>query len=98
MRRIEDVIIKPIISEASMDMIAQRKYTFEVAKKADKAEIAQAVEAMFPGTKVEAVNTINMKGKPKRLRYSVGHTAAWTKAIVTLTASSKEIEFFNGLN
>ena len=58
MRMLEDVIIKPIISEASMDMVAQKKYVFKVAKTADKAEIARAVEAMFPGTKVEAVNTI----------------------------------------
>jgi len=98
MRRIEDVIIKPVISESSMDMIAQRKYTFEVAKKADKAEIAEAVEAMFPGTKVEAVNTINMKKKPKRYGVHFGYTSAWKKAIVTLTADSKTIEFFEGMN
>ena len=98
MRRIEDVIIKPVISEASMDMIAQRKYTFEVAKKADKVEIAAAVEAMFPGTKVEAVNTINMKKKPKRYGVHFGYTSAWKKAIVTLTADSKTIEFFEGMN
>ena len=98
MRMLEDVIIKPVISEASMDLIAQRKYVFKVAKTADKAEIAKAVEAMFPGTKVEAVNTINMKSKPKRLGVHAGRTATWKKAIVTLTADSKAIEFFEGLN
>lgn len=96
--RIEDIIIKPVISEASMDMIAQKKYTFEVAKKADKSEIAAAVEAMFPGTKVESVNTINMKKKPKRYGVHFGYTSAWKKAIVTLTADSKTIEFFEGMN
>ena len=92
MRMLEDVIIKPVISEASMDMAAQRKYVFKVA------EIARAVEAMFPGTKVEAVNTINMKRKPKRYGVHFGYTTAWKKAIVTLTADSKTIEFFEGMN
>ena len=98
MRRIEDVIVRPVISEASMDMVGEKKYVFEVAKKADKAEIAQAVEAMFPGTKVAAVNTINMKRKPKRYGVHFGYTSAWKKAIVTLTADSKTIEFFEGMN
>ena len=98
MRMLEDVIIKPVISEASMDLIAQRKYVFKVAKTADKAEIAKAVEAMFPGTKVEAVNTINMKRTPKRYGVHFGYTTAWKKAIVTLTADSKTIEFFEGMN
>ena len=98
MRMLEDVIIKPIISEASMDMVAQKKYVFKVAKNADKAEIAAAVEAMFPGTKVAAVNTINMKRKPKRYGVHFGYTTAWKKAIVTLTEDSKTIEFFEGMN
>ncbi len=98
MRMIEDVIIKPVISEASMDMIAAKKYVFKVAKDADKAEIARAVETMFPGTKVDSVNTINMKKKPKRYGVHFGYTGAWKKAIVTLTADSKTIEFFEGLN
>ena len=98
MRMLEDVIIKPVISEASMDLMAQRKYVFKVAKTADKAEIAAAVEAMFPGVKVEAVNTINMKRKPKRYGVHFGYTTAWKKAIVTLTADSKTIEFFEGMN
>ena len=79
MRMLEDVIIKPIISEASMDMVSQKKYVFKVAKTADKGEIARAVEAMFPGTKVEAVNTINMKRKPKRYGVHFGYTTAWNQ-------------------
>ena len=98
MRMLEDVIIKPVISERSMDLMGQRKYVFKVAKTADKAEIAAAVEAMFPGTKVEAVNTIHMKRKPKRYGVHFGYTTAWKKAIVTLTADSKTIEFFEGMN
>ena len=98
MRMVEDIIIKPVITEASMDMLSAKKYVFKVAKTADKGEIARAVEAMFPGTKVEAVNTINMKRKPKRLGASEGYTAEWKKAIVQLKADSKTIEFFDGLN
>lgn len=100
MRMIEDVIIKPVISEASMDMISAEnpKYVFKVAKDADKAEIAKAVETMFPGTKVASVNTINMKRKPKRYGVHFGYTSAWKKAIVTLTEDSKKIEFFEGMN
>ena len=81
-----------------MDMIADRKYAFEVAKDATKPEIAKAVEAMFEGTKVAKVHTINMKAKTKRLRYLEGKTASWKKAIVTLTEDSKTIEFFEGMN
>ena len=95
---LEDIIRKPVITEAAMDMIADRKYVFHVSESATKAEIAAAVEAMFKGTKVESVNTINMKRKPKRLGYHAGYTSAWKKAIVTLTADSKTIEFFEGLN
>ena len=80
-----------------MDGIADKKYTFKVAKDATKPEIASAVEELF-GVKVASVNTINMKRKPKRLRYQSGHTSAWTKAIVTLKADSKTIEFFEGMN
>ena len=101
MKMIQDIIIKPIISEASMDMMEQengcKKYVFKVMKNATKPEIAKAVEAMF-GVKVLDVNTVNMKRKPKRLRYQTGYTAAWKKAIVTLKADSKPIEFFEGLN
>ena len=97
MKFAQDIILKPIITEKSMDLTADRKYVFKVAKDATKPEIAKAVEELF-GVKVADVNTINMKKKPRRLRYSAGYTAAWKKAIVTLTADSKTIEFFEGLN
>lgn len=98
MKFVQDIIRRPLITERSMDMIADRKYAFEVAKDATKPEIAKAVETMFEGTKVAAVNTINMKAKPKRLRYMEGKTSSWKKAIVTLTEDSKTIEFFEGMN
>ncbi len=98
MKMIQDIIIKPIITEASMDGMADRKYAFKVQKSATKPEIANAVETMFKGVKVADVNTINMKSKPKRLGVHAGYTTAWKKAIVTLTADSKPIEFFEGLN
>ena len=97
MKFAQDIILKPIITEKSMDGISSKRYTFKVAPDATKPEIAKAVEELF-GVKVAKVNTINMKKKPKRLGYHFGYTAEWKKAIVTLTASSKEIEFFNGLN
>ena len=101
MKMIQDIIIKPVISEASIDMMEQangtKKYVFKVMKNATKPEIANAVEEMF-GVKVLDVNTINMKRKPKRLGVHSGYTATWKKAIVTLTADSKNIEFFEGLN
>lgn len=97
MKFAQDIIIKPVITEKSMDLTVDKKYTFKVAKSATKPEIAKAVEELF-GVKVASVNTINMKRKPKRLRYSTGYTAAWKKAIVTLTADSKTIEFFEGMN
>ena len=98
MKFVQDIIIRPLITERSMGMIAQKKYTFEVAPDATKPEIAKAVETMFEGTKVKAVNTISMKAKPKRLRYVEGKTKTWKKAIVTLTEDSKTIEFFEGMN
>ncbi|MBE6530566.1 MAG: 50S ribosomal protein L23 [Ruminococcaceae bacterium] len=97
MKMIQDIIIKPVITEASMDRIADKRYTFKVSKDATKPEIAKAVEAMF-GVKVEKVNTINMKRKPKRLGVHAGYTSEWKKAIVTLKSDSKTIEFFDGLN
>jgi large subunit ribosomal protein L23 len=97
MKFAQDIILKPIITERSMDMIADKKYVFKVDKNATKPEIAKAVEELFK-VKVADVNTMNMKRKPKRLRYSTGYTAEWKKAIVTLTADSKTIEFFEGLN
>ena len=98
MKFVQDIIRRPLITEQSMDMIGERKYCFEVAKVATKPEIAKAIEAMFEGTKVAKVNTINMKAKTKRLRYMEGKTASWKKAIVTLTEDSKTIEFFEGMN
>ena len=97
MKMIQDIIIKPIITEASMDGIAEKKYTFEVAKNATKPEIARAVEEMFK-VEVLSVNTINMKKKPKRLGVHFGYTSEWKKAIVTLKPNSKTIEFFEALN
>ena len=101
MKMIQDIIIKPVISEASMDMMEQengtKKYVFKVMKNATKPEIAKAVEEMF-GVKVDTVNTINMKKKPKRLGVHAGYTSEWKKAIVTLTEDSKSIAFFDSLN
>ena len=92
-----DIIIKPIITEASMARVPSKRYTFEVAKNATKSEIANAVEELFKGAKVASVNTINMKRKPKRYGVHSGYTTAWKKAIVTLTEDSKTIEFFDGM-
>ena len=97
MKLAQDIIIRPIITEKSMDLSAEKKYVFKVAKDATKPEIAKAVEELFK-VDVASVNTINMKKKPRRLRYSTGYTAAWKKAIVTLKPDSKTIEFFEGLN
>jgi len=96
MRMIEDIIIKPVITEASMDMLDAKKYVFKVQSNATKADVAAAVEAMFK-VKVAAVNTINMKKKPKRMGVHAGYTSEWKKAIVTLAADSKTIEFFEGM-
>ena len=93
----QDIILKPIISEASMDMLADKKYVFKVLDDATKPEIAAAVEELF-NVKVQDVNTISMKRKPKRLGVHAGYTAAWKKAIVTLKPESNTIEFFDGLN
>ena len=97
MKMIQDIIIAPVITEASMDRVANKTYTFKVAKNATKPEIAHAVEVMF-NVKVDKVNTINMKRKAKRQGYTSGYTAAWKKAIVTLKEDSKTIEFFEGMN
>ena len=93
MRTAHDVIISPIITEASMARLADKKYTFKVASDANKIEIKKAVEEIFK-VEVAKVNTISMKGKDKRVGYHVGKTGDWKKAIVTLTADSKSIEFF----
>ena len=97
MKLAQDIIIKPIITEASMDMIAEKKYTFKVAEDATKPEIAKAVEELFK-VNVLRVHTINMKKKPKRLGVHFGYTSEWKKAVVTLKPNSKTIEFFEGLN
>ncbi len=77
------VILRPIVSEHSFDMMGNNTYTFEVAKEANKVEIGQAIEAIF-NVKVVKVNTMNVKGKPKRVRYQTGKTRTWKKAMVTL--------------
>ena len=92
-----DSIIKPIITEESMAALALKKYTFKVAKDANKIEIAKACEEVFPGTKVAKVNTINVRGRSKRMGLHSGKTADWKKAIVTLKADSKGIEFFESM-
>lgn len=97
MKLAQDIILKPVITEASMDAMSAKKYTFKVAPNATKPEIANAVEELF-GVKVANVNTVSMKKKPKRLGVHFGYTSEWKKAIVTLTADSKTIEFFDGLN
>ncbi len=91
-----DIILKPVISEASTMNMHQRKYTFKVAPDANKIEIKKAVEEIFR-VKVMKVTTINVKGKPKRLGYHVGRTSSWKKAIVKLTEDSRTIEFFDSL-
>ena len=96
MKTAYDIILKPVITEASIADIQDKKYTFRVASDANKTEIAKAVEEIF-GVKVEKVNTIRMKAKTKRVRYVEGKTSAWKKAIVKLTADSKTIEFFDSL-
>ena len=95
--RYYDVILKPVVTEKSMDAMADRKYTFLVHPEADKLLIREAVEKMFPGTKVKNVNTMNQDGKTKRRGRTEGKTAKSKKAVVTLTEDSKEIEIFTGL-
>lgn len=92
-----DVILKPVVSEKSMNAMSEKKYTFLVHPEANKSQVKEAVEKMFPGTKVEKVNTMNIDGKKKRRGMIVGKTAKTKKAIVKLTEDSKEIEIFSGL-
>ena len=97
MSNARDIIIRPIITEKSMKIMdAENKYTFEVAKDANKVAIRQAIEEIF-SVKVEKVNTMNLDGKSKRRGMVVGKTAKKKKAIVQLTADSKDIEIFEGL-
>ena len=92
-----DVILAPIITEKSMNSMAEKKYAFSVNPDATKSQIKEAVEKMFAGTKVAKVNTMNNDGKNKRRGMVVGKTAKTKKAIVQLTADSKDIEIFSGL-
>ena len=96
MKSAYDVIIKPVISELSMDIAPEKKYTFKVATDANKTEIKQAVEEIF-GVEVKKVNVMNMEGKLKRMGRTIGRRANYKKAVVTLTEGSKSIEFFEGL-
>ena len=92
-----DVILKPVVTEKSMNSMAEKKYTFLVHPEANKAQIKEAVEKMFEGTKVKSVNTMNNDGKKKRRGMTFGKTAKTKKAIVALTEDSKDIEIFEGL-
>ena len=92
-----DVILKPVVTEKSMELMGDKKYTFLVHPEATKTQVKEAVEKMFEGTKVERVNTVNCPGKKKGRGMVVGKTAKTKKAIVTLTAESKDIEIFAGL-
>ena len=92
-----DVILRPVITEQSMESVGEKKYVFQVAINATKTEIKAAVEEIF-GVKVLKVNTVRMQGKVKRTgAYPAGRRAAYKKAVVTLTADSKTIEFFEGM-
>ena len=92
-----DVILKPVVTEKSMNAMSEKKYTFLVHPEANKSQIKEAVEKMFAGTKVKSVNTMNLDGKKKRRGTAVGKTAKTKKAIVQLTAESADIEIFEGL-
>ena len=96
MRSAYDIILEPVISEQSMDVAAEKKYTFKVATDANKTQVKHAIEEIF-GVEVAKVNIMNYDGKVKSMGRYVGRTAAYKKAIVSLTEKSKEIEFFQGL-
>ena len=91
-----DVIIRPIITENTMDMAAEKKYAFKVAKDSNKTEIRKALEEIF-GVDVAKVNIVNVSGKKKRLGRTFGTTSSYKKAVVTLTPDSKEIELFQDM-
>ena len=97
MKLSQDIIIKPIITARSMEMLADKRYVFMVQPDATKPEIAAAIEEMF-GVEVASVNTISMKKKPKRLGVHAGYSGEWKKAIVSLKPSSKTIAFFDSMN
>jgi large subunit ribosomal protein L23 len=92
-----DVILEPVITEKSMNAMAEKKYTFYVHTDANKSQVKEAVEKMFEGTKVASVNTMNLNGKNRRRGVVTGKTAQRKKAIVTLTEDSADIEIFSGL-
>lgn len=96
MEKYYDLIIKPIVTEHSMDLMEEKKYSFVVQKKATKPEIKEAIEKIF-GVKVEKVYTQNHRGKLKRQGATQGKRADWKKAIVKLTNDSQSIEFFEGM-
>ena len=98
MRSYADIIVRPLITEKSMDGVANKVYTFEVQKSATKSDVAVAVETMFKKTKVASVNIINMKKKPKRYGVHFGYTGEWKKAVVTLSEDSAPIAFFESMN
>lgn len=96
MKNPRDIIKRPVITERSSEMMAEKKYVFEVELRSNKTEIKQAIESIFK-VKVTKVNTLRMPAKPKRYgRYS-GYTSEWKKAIVTLSPDSKELEFFESV-
>jgi len=97
MKSAYDIIKKPVLTEKTYTQMADRKYTFLVHPEANKAQIKEAVEKMFDGTRVKSVNTMNIGGKRKRRGMVYGKTAKTKKAIVSLTEDSKEIEIFQGL-
>ena len=92
-----DVILKPVVTEKTMELMADKKYTFLVHTEATKSQVKEAVEKMFSGTKVASVNTMNLDGKTKRRGMTYGKTAKTKKAIVQLTEDSADIEIFEGL-
>jgi len=92
-----DVILKPVVTEKSMQALEEQKYTFFVHPDATKVQVREAVEKMFDGVKVAKVNTMNYQGKMKRRGYTKGRTSAKKKAVVTLKPESKPIEFFAGM-
>ena len=96
MKKAQDIILAPVITEKSMYGVAEKKYTFKVANDANKIEIAYAVEQLFD-VNVAKVNTISVRGRFKRMGRNEGYRPDWKKAIVTLTENSKTIEFFEGM-
>ena len=98
MKSAYDIVIRPVLTEKSYDEMADRKYTFEVAVTANKTEIKQAIEEIFDGVKIESVNTMRIQGKIKRQGRTMGRRPERKKAIVTLKADSKGIEFFEGMS